>query len=279
MSDPERDILLLMRRAVLLVFWLAIDLLLFDAAYLAAYLLRVGTFVSTDLPLTQFLGVVTFVGPLWLLALVTTRTFGLTRSQGTTRNAVYIAYACAMGAALVALSYYFVYARVFSRLILAMGLVSSTVLIWGWHLLVERIVRRSLAADPPAHPTLVVGVTRESRELIALLKRTKNPLTPVAILDGFGAKENDIGGVPVLGKLNHLEEILTEKKITHLIQCSDVEQSINLLGACRARGITYLLLPSVLGIVERDERIESLEDRSVVVVSPKRVGPLDWFFR
>ena len=38
---------------------------------------------------------------------------------------------------------------------------------------------------------------------------------------------------------------------SNLIQCSDLEQSINLLSACRNKSITYLLLPSVVGIVER----------------------------
>lgn len=268
-----------MRRAGLLGLWLLTDLILFVACYAGAYFARVGWILSSDLPFHDFLTVVAGVAPLWLLALVTTRTFGLTRSQGTVRNLAYIAYACAVGAALVALTYYFVHAQVFSRLILAAGLVSSAAVLSLWHLFFERLMRASLSADPPAHPTLVVGVTRESRRLIEQLKASRNPLTPVAILDGAGVKDAEIAGVPVLGKLNRLEEVLAGKRVTHLIQCSEVEQSINLLGACRARGITYLLLPSVLGIVERDERIEALEGRSVVVVSPKRVGPLDWFFR
>lgn len=267
-----------MRRTGLLTLWLLTDIVLFVLSYAAAYVARVGWLFSTDLPFPQFLGVVAGVAPVWLLVLVTTRTFGLTRSQGTVRNALYILYACGVGAALVALTYYFVYARVFSRLILAIGLLLSTVLLWAWHLLFAALVRRRLSAHPPAYPTLIVGVTRESRRLVELLKHKRNPLTPMAVLDATGVKDADIAGVPVLGKLNVLEETLSGKGITHLIQCSDLEQSINLLGACRARGITYLLMPSVLGIVERDERVESLEGRSVMVVSPSR-GIFDWFFR
>src|SRR3989344_1144389 len=51
-------------------------------------------------------------------------------------------------------------------------------------------------------PTLIVGVTRESKQLIQALNRSRNPLRPVAILDGSGVKEKEIAGVPVLGKLN-----------------------------------------------------------------------------
>jgi hypothetical protein len=39
-----------------------------------------------------------------------------------------------------------------------------------------------------------------------------------------------------------------------------------------------MLLPSVLGIVERDERIELLEGRPVTVVRPGEKGWM-WFFR
>lgn len=266
------------RRRVLLYIWLLSDVALFIGAYKIAYFARVGWIFSTDLPFWNFLAMVTAVSPLWLLGLLTTRTFALTRSQATLRNAAYIAYACAMGAALVALAYYFVYAQVFSRLILLSGMMLSWILIWTWHVIFDGILRRSLRKNPPAFPTLIVGVTRESTQLVQELQQNRNPLTPVAILDGTGTKETDIAGVPVCGKLNKLEEILREKHITHLIHCSDLEQSINLLSACRARGITYLLLPSVLGIVERDERIESLEGRSVTVVSPKQSG-WEWFFQ
>lgn len=267
-----------MRRHLLLLLWLLSDIALFVIAYAVAYFMRVGWILSSDLPFGNFMMLVMAVSPLWLVSLMTTRTFALTRNQRTLRNAAYIIYACAVGAALVALAYYFVYAQVFSRMILLLGMIYSSILIVIWHWMYERILRRRLRSSPPAFPTLIVGVTRESKHLIELLERRQNPLKPVAILDGAGAKETEISGVPVLGKLNKLEDVLTEYKITHLIQCSDLEQSINLLSACRSRGITYLLLPSVLGIVEHDERIESLEGRSVTMVRP-RSGWLQRFFR
>ncbi len=267
-----------MRRSLLLLLWLISDIALFLFAYAVAYFMRVGWILSSDLPFGNFMLVVLAVSPLWIVALATTRTFALTRNQKTLRNAAYIVYGCAVGAALVALAYYFVYAQVFSRMILLLGTIYSSILIMLWHWMYEGIFRGALRRSPATFPTLIVGVTRESRQLIELLERRKNPLKPVAILDGAGAKEKDICGVPVLGKLNKLEEVLTTYKINHLIQCSDLEQSINLLSACRQRGITYMLLPSVMGIVEHDERIESLEGRSVTMVRPQG-GWLQRFFR
>jgi|TARA_Y100000310_G_scaffold286485_1_gene310705 FlaA1/EpsC-like NDP-sugar epimerase len=214
---------------------------------------------------------------MWMIVLITTRTFALTRSQSSMRNLAYIIYSSAVGTALFALGYYFLYGLFFSRMLLLYALVISTVAIWGWHLLYSRFQRMMLRRDPPVFPTLIVGVTRESRELIKKLNKGSNPLRPVAVLDGKGCKDSDIDGVPVRGKLNKLEDVLGEG-ITHLIQCSDLEQSLNLLSACRQNKITYMLLPSVLGIVERDEKVESLEGQPVTMVGPKE-NILMWFFR
>jgi hypothetical protein len=92
-----------------------------------------------------------------------------------------------------------------------------------------------------------------------------------------GTSEKEVEGVPVLGKLPKLEEALTKMGITHLIQASDLEQSLNLLGMCRTHGLHYLLLPSVLGMIERDQRIESLEGMPVISVSSGR-SAWRWLF-
>lgn len=266
------------RPRLLIFLWLLSDLLLFIGSFVLAYFLRVGWILSTDLPFDRYLIAVCLSVIPWLLALATTRTFAVTRSQATPRNAAYIAYASLIGVALVTLTYFFLFQGVFSRRLILIAAVLVTVIIWAWHVLYERFHRAMLRREPACFPVLIVGVTRESKRLIELLEVRKSPLKPVAILDASGAKEKEICGVPVLGKLNKLGDVLKEKRITHLVQCSDLEQSTNLLSACRDAGITYLVLPSVFGIVERDERIESLEGKAVTVVSP-RTGLMSWFFR
>ena len=267
-----------MRYRLLLTFWLLSDILIFVGTYALAYFLRVGWIFSTDFPFDRFLFAVLLSAPFWLLVLATTRAFALTRDQRSTRNGAYIAYACLVGTALVVLTYYFTYTVFFSRLLLVTAWAMSTAAIWLWHVLFDSMKRRVLRQYPPAFPTLIVGLTRESKALITELNRRRSPLTPVAILDGHGAKEEEFDGVPVRGKLNKLEEVVEEWKTTHLIQCADLEQSLNLLSLCRNRKMHYMLLPSVLGIVERDERVDSLEGHPVTVVSPKK-GGLVWFFR
>jgi len=267
-----------MRYRILLIVWLLSDIVVFMKAYALAYFLRVGWIFSTDFSVSSYLLTVILVSPIWLLVLATTRTFGLTRSQLTFRNAAYISYSAIVGVALFAITYYFIYGLFFSRLLLVYALIFSAIGTFAWHIIFEKIQRMVLRKDPAEFRALIVGVTRESTRLIELLQTHKNPVTPVAVLDGRGTKETTIHGVKVFGKLNKLEEVLAEQKITHLIQCADLEQSLNLLSACRSKGITYMLLPSVLGIVERDERIESLEGQAVTVVNPAEKKWM-WFFR
>ena len=257
-----------MRYRILLTLWLLTDLLLFVGMYTLAYFLRVGWIFSTDFPFDRFVITATLTAPLWLIVLGTTRTFGLTRNQATLRNGTYIAYTALVGVALFTLAYYFRYTTFFSRLLLLHALFYTFVGVWLWHILFQRFERWCLRRNPPTFPTLIIGTTREAAELIRSLNKNKNPLVPVAILDSQGSKESTMEGVPIRGKLHKLEQVLEEEHITHLIQCSDLEQSLNFLSACRKRGITYMLLPSILGMVQRDERIDSIEGQPVTVVSP-----------
>ncbi len=267
-----------MRRGILIIVWLLTDLLVFTACYALSYFVRVGFIFSSDFPFDSFLYATLLVAPVWLAMLIGTRTFALLRKQLSIRTLAYIVFAGVGGAALFSLVYFFLFGAFFSRGLLLLALILSIVATWAWHLLFGLVSRSLMRGEPATYPTLIIGATREAARLIKALQDGRNPLKPVAVLDGKGTKEKDIEGVPVLGKLNKLEETLEKERITHVIQCSDLEQSLNLLSACRKRGIAYALLPSVLGIVERDEKVEILEGRQVTFVRPH--SPLwQWFFQ
>ncbi|HVW66240.1 MAG TPA: hypothetical protein VHA78_00745 [Candidatus Peribacteraceae bacterium] len=258
-----------MRYRILLTAWVISDMLLFVLSYALAYFLRVGFILSSDFPFGHYILIAAEVAPLWVLVLASTRTFFLTHRQTGLRNGAFIAYSSAVGLALFTLVYYFEYKQFFSRGLLLYSFVLQAGLTWIWHVAFDAFKRAMLRKNPPAFPTLLIGLNRETQSLIKHLQQRKSALLPVAILENRGTHEKTVEGVPVLGKLNKLEETIETYRITHLIQCSDLEQSINLVSACRQHNITYMLLPSVLGMVERDEHIESLEGRPVTVVHPK----------
>ncbi len=257
------------RHRFLLFLWLGSDALLFIGSFVLAYFVRVGWIFSSNFPFAPFLTIVIVTAPLWLIIQISQRTFRLTETQTDLRHFLSLVWSNVVGIALFSLAYFFAYDLFTSRLLLVEALLFSTIILWIWHMIFTFIARRSLWRDPAAFPTLIVGATREAAKLIEMLQRRKNPLKPVAILDGRGTSLMTLHGVPVIGKLDKLEETLERFHISHLIQCSDLEQSLNLLSVCRNRSLTYLLLPSVLGIVERDERVESLENVAVMIVRPQ----------
>lgn len=255
-----------MRRMALLIVWLVTDVVLMLGAYVAAYFLRVGLILSTDFPIDKYLHVVLLVAPLWLGVMLFLGIFRLARVQTGARNLCHILFSCVFALALFTLAYYFVYNTFFSRKLLVYAGAAHLLFTVVWHAAFDQWQRRLLRKNPPAYPLLVIGANRDAERVIRLLEDRQSPFKPVAVLDSQGTSMADVAGVPVRGKLNKLEDVVKEKKITHLLQCADLEHTINLLSLCRQRGITYMLLPSVLGIVGVNEEVEYIEGQPVTMV-------------
>ena len=243
------------RRILLLITWLVTDGVLFIGSYAFAYFLRVGFILSTDFPLDTYLQTVLLITPLWLGVLTQLGVFRLTRVQSEERNIYHLFFACVMGTALFTLTYYFAFAEFFSRLLLVYAGIGSFILVTVWHLAFDQWQRRILRKNPAAYPLLVIGTNRDAERFVKLLEEKASPFKPVAILDPQGSSLKEISGVPVLGKLNMLEEVIKEKKPKYLVQCSNLEHTINLISVCRNHGMTYMLLPAVLGAGGKEETI------------------------
>jgi FlaA1/EpsC-like NDP-sugar epimerase len=206
------------------------------------------------------------------------RNLGLTRKQNDIRNFLYIAYACIIGMAGFTLAFYFLKQTLFSRMLLLICGGISSILVFIWHVAFDKIQRSILRSGSPTYPTLIIGSNREAKNLIEKMQQAKSPFMPVAVLDGKGGGESEISGVPNLGKLNKLEEVIKQKQITHLVQCDQLEHSINFVSLCRKNNINYMLLPFVLGVIEDSVPTESLEGKQVVSIAREKSKWL-WFFR
>lgn len=256
-----------MRRTVLLILWIIADVLLFLGAYVAAYFARVGLILSTDFPMDRYLQIALLVLPMWIGVLGFLGVYRLTRVQTATKNISYLFFSCVLAMSLFSLGYYFAYGAFFSRMLLLFAGSFSFVAVAVWHAAFDQWQRRILRKDPPAYPMLVIGANRDAERMIKLLEERQSPFRPVAVLDSRGTPLKDIAGIPVLGKLNTLEDIIKEKGITHLLQCADLEHTINLISVCRQHGITYMLLPMVLGTAGTSEETDMLEGKPVIVIN------------
>ena len=254
-----------MRRTVLLLCWLLTDIVLFVGAYVCAYFIRVGFIISTDFPLDKYLQAVLVISPIWIAVMMQLGIFRLTRIQSDKKNMSHILFACVMGLSLFTLGYYFLFGQFFSRLLLVEAGALSFAATLVWHLAFDQWQRRILRRDPPAYPLLIIGTNREAERFIRRLNDSQSPLKPVAVLDPQGSVLKDIAGVPVLGKFNMLEDVIRQKRPTHLVQCSNLEHAINLISVCRLHKMTYMLLPSVVGSVG-ETTSESIEGQTVTVV-------------
>lgn len=257
-----------MRRPLLLTAWLLTDLVLFVGAYACAYFLRVGFIVSTDFPLDHYLQAVLIVAPVWIGTMLIAGVFRLTSIQASKRNLLVILGSCIVGLSLFTLAYYFVFNQFFSRLLLVYAGALSVVFTVIWHVAFDQWQRRVLRKDPPAFPVLVIGANRDAECFIKLLNERQSPLKPVAVLDPAGTAHKEIAGVAVLGKLDRLEETIKNLRPAYLVQCSNLEHTLNLISVCRNHKMTYMLLPSVLGVVGGSERSMSIEGQPVTIVEP-----------
>ena len=255
-----------MRRTLLLACWIITDAILFIGAYTAAYFLRVGLILSTDFPLDLYLRTTLAVAPLWLATLTALGVFELTTVQSSRRNILCLFAGAVVGLAFFALAYYFTNHLFFSRRLLVYSGVLSFAMPLVWHLAFDQWQRKILRRNPPAYPVLVIGLNREAERFIKLLEEKQSPFRPAGILVPQGSSVQEVAGVPVLGKLNKLEETIRSLKPTHLVQCSNLEHTINLMSVCRQHGMTYMLLPSVLGVVGAAEAVETIEGQQVLAV-------------
>ncbi len=250
-----------MRRIFLLFTWIITDILLFLGAYAAAYFLRVGFVLSTDFPLNLYMQSACMISPIWILLLIQLGVFKLTRVQASIKNLSYLLFASIFASALFTLTYYFLYANFFSRLLLVYAGSFSFIFSTIWHISFDQWQRKVLRKNPPTYPVLIIGTNREAERIIALLEERQAVLKPIGILDAQGSSLKQLRNIPVLGKLNVLEKMIKEKKPTHLIQCSNLEHTINIQSACKQLGVTYLLSPSVVG---RGDEIETIEGQPFI---------------
>ncbi len=254
-----------MRRTFLLFTWVVTDIVLFIGAYVCAYFLRVGFILSSDFPLNRYVQAVLVISPIWVGVMIGLGIFRLTRVQSSRRNILHLLFSCVMGLALFTLGYYFLFGQFFSRLLLVYAGLLSFVLTTIWHLSFDQWQRRILRKDPPAYPILIVGINRETERFIRLLSDKQSPLKPIGVLDSQGSPLKEVAGVSVLGKLNILEEVIKTKKPTHLVQCSNLEHTTNLMSVCRQHKMTYMLLPSVIGS-SGNQSMDVIEGQTMITV-------------
>jgi FlaA1/EpsC-like NDP-sugar epimerase len=252
---------------------LLLDYFLLQGMFVLAYLLRVGFVWSSDFPFEPYFWTSLAAGLVWLASLLIFR--GYNPSIRFTRwiHIMKVIVAGLTGTALFGLIFYFGQQSLFSRLLLGYIFCLGTVGMLLFHLLMQWIENTLIRKGHGNIRTLIIGSNRGVKAFIAELKKNHSPYVPVAVLDGYGTKQKEIHGVPVLGKLNILEETVDEYDIHAIVQGDNVEQVVNIVHFCDKNQLDYFLLPYLLGMYQDSLRVQMIEKP---VIAPARPGGRSW---
>ncbi len=228
-----------------------IDFILILISFILAYFLRVGFIFSTDFPFDTYASIFIPTSIAWMLFLFFQKIYS---SEPISKRRLFftIINSNLVGITIFVLIFFYKRDIFFSRLILVYVWTIANVLLiansWLFRVAQFHIYKKGIGTKK----TLIVGANKSAEEAIYNFKKNEPYYEPVAILDAYGTKKKEILGVPVLGKMNSLEEIVKEKNIEVIVQADCIEQSLNLIHFAEVNNIDYLLIPSLLGVYKNE---------------------------
>ena len=242
-----------------------IDFILILASFTLAYFLRVGFIFSTDFPFAQYAQVFIPTAIAWMAVLFFQRVY---REKPTKKRRLFtnIMSANLVGITIFVLIFFYKRDIFFSRLMLVYVWAISSVLIisnaWIFRIYKNFIYKRGIGTKK----VLIVGANKTAEEAIENIKKHEPYYEPVAVLDAYGTKKKDIAGIPVLGKMNSFEEVVTEKHIDVILQADCLEQSLNLVHFAEENRLDYFLVPSLLGAYHENVTGQAIGDKVFITL-------------
>lgn len=247
---------------------LVLDVVLLVGAFILAYFVRVGWIYSSDLPFEPYVWTSILSAVAWVSALLVFR--GYHPGVRFTRwiHVLKALIAGLTGTAIFGLVFYFGQQELFSRLLLAYIFSFGLTTMLLFHLIMQAFEKILISKGYGNVRVLLIGSNRGVKSFIQELQKNHSHYVPVAILDGYGTKQKDILGVPVLGKLNILEETIEKHQIDAIVQGDNVEQVVNIVHFCEQQDLEYYLLPYLLGMYQDSLRVETLEKPLITAEKP-----------
>lgn len=242
-----------------------IDFLLILLSFTLAYFLRVGLIFSSDFPFDAYATVFIPTGVFWILVLIFQNVYS--RAPISKRRLfISIMASNLIGITLFVLIFFYKRDIFFSRLILVYvwGISSILLIANAWIFRILKFYLRSRGIG--TKKTLIVGANKAADQAIKNFQKFEPYYEPVAILDAYGTKKKDIRGIPVLGKMNSLEEVIREKNIQVIVQADCIEQSLNLIHLSEKNNIDYFLMPQLLGMYHKEAQVKMIGKKAMIVL-------------
>lgn len=240
------------------------------AAFVLSYFIRVGWILSTDFRFWPYLWVALCVSVVWIGFFIGARIYALGRRTDSYEHISRLIGVNILGTGTFLLFFFTFQGLIFSRWILVSVFVIATSLIIFNHIVGQKLRGLHAKANRGVSRVLIIGTNRTTEKLIHTLDILNSKHKPVAILDAYGSGKKEIGGVPVLGKLNILESTVEKYEIDEIIQTDNLEQTINLITFCQQHELKYAMLPSLLGVFHDNIELQTLEFQPVLRAKSKR---------
>lgn len=222
------------------------DLVLCFFSFWLAYIVRIGNFYSTDFPLFPFLYYVFLILPVFMIIFIWS---GLYEFKEKTNFEILriITFSCLVGTMIFVLLFFFKREFFFSRMIVLLSWVFTSLFVFVFHVLKNRYDKKRYAMGKNTLRTLIIGNSILSEKIIDDLKNSKSRFEVVAIINPYGGGKKEISDIVISGKMDALEAVVKEKKIDAIIQTEATEQTLNILNFCENKFLEFLITPKIFG--------------------------------
>jgi len=271
-----------------LITLLAADGLAISLAWALYYYLRVrsGIFALSSVP--DFLIPMFIIGLYWIALFWL---FGLYRpwwAESRLDELIVIAKACTVG---VLILFFLIFIddaltreSATSRLMIILYWALLLFLVGAGRMLLRSLRRRMLMSGIGQRKTIIIGGGEKAVELMRTIREF--PALGYRVIGSIGT-ETDSGadgghGIPVLGGLNDLENVLRDEGVEEILialASTEHELLLDVIGRCGAHNVGIKIRPDLYDIVSGQARTNQLYGIPLIEVSPQLLAPWEQFLK
>lgn len=257
----------------MLKYWIAwrsmhilLDFTLVYASFLLAYFVRVDWIFSSDFNFGLFALMAGVGSAVWISFLAFARYYRIPPRSGGKEwyDFILLLVGGVVANGFLIVIYFFPQEILFSRLISVYAFVFGTLSLAVSQFLFRNFIVYLKKKNAYVYRLLIVGANRIAENFIFQVR--KNPYAlyeVVGVIDPYGI-EKEVKGSVILGKLDKLESVCKEHKVTAILQCDAFEHTLNLISFCEDKDIKFQFDPALRGIFEKNLRIREVAGHTTI---------------
>lgn len=153
----------------------------------------------------------------------------------------------------------------FSRAVILYSGLINFVIIPGWRALLKRVMVKPFKSGIWQQRSVIVGDVKTSAELVNRIRAHLHESYKLVgvVLNSGKLLQEEISGLPVLGTMQHLAEIIRREKIQEVIFATDkiaYDQMLAVIAGSNDSGVTFKMVPSNLDVIIGKASIDYIQD-------------------